>query len=66
MRTLAGETRTKHEVLALMRRLGKGDRIDEAERILPDPVDLNRDNRLLTQLGVGVDSAVDEMGGSPY
>lgn len=59
-------TRSKHDVLALMRRLGKNDRIDEAERILPDPVDLDRDAHLLTRLGLGVDSAFNEMGAGPY
>lgn len=59
-------TRSKRDILALMRRLGKNDRIEEAERILPDPVDLDRDAHLLTQLGMSVDSAYNEMGASPY
>lgn len=63
---MAGATRSKRDVLMLMRRLGKNDRIDEAERILPDPVDLDRDAQLLTRLGMGVDSAFNEMGASPY
>ena len=63
---MASETRSKRDVLTLMRRLGKTDRIDEAERILPDPVDLDRDAHLLTRLGMGVDSAFNEMGASPY
>ena len=58
--------RSKQDVLALMRRLGKGDKIEEAERILPDPVDIDRDAHLLTRLGIGLDSAVNELGGSPY
>ncbi len=63
---MAGQTRTKHDILALMRRLGKTDRIDEAERILPDPVDLDRDGHLLTQLGMSLDSAYNQLGASPY
>src|ERR1700712_2274175 len=64
--TMAGQTRPKRDVLALMRRLGKNDRIEEAERILPDPVDLERDGDLLTGLGMGVDTAYNELGASPY
>ena len=64
--TMAGQTRAKRDIVALMRRLGKSDRIDEAERILPDPVDLDRDAHLLAQLGIGMDSAFNELGGSPY
>ncbi len=63
---MAGQTRTKHEILALMRRLGKHERIDEAEQILPDLVDLDHDGYLLTRLGMSIDSAVNELGGSPY
>ena len=63
---MAGATRSKRDVLALMRRLGKNDRIDEAERILPDPVDLDRDAHLLAQLGIGMDSAFNQLGASPY
>lgn len=63
---MAAQTRTKQQILALMRRLGKTDRIDEARQLLPDLVDLDRDGHLLTQLGISVDSAVNELGGSPY
>jgi hypothetical protein len=64
--SMAGGTRSKRDIVALMRRLGKTDRIDEAERILPDPVDLDRDGHLLTRLGMGVDAAYNELGASPY
>jgi hypothetical protein len=63
---MAAGTRSKRDIVALMRRLGRTDRIDEAERILPDPVDLDRDAHLLTQLGMGMDSAFNELGASPY
>ncbi len=59
-------TLRKAEILALMRRVGKHDRIEEAERILPDPVHLDRDNHLLTELGMSADAAIQAMGGSPY
>jgi hypothetical protein len=59
--------RTKPEVIALMRRLGLGDAVERAEATLPDTVDLERDERLLLDLGlpVNVDSAIDRLGGSP-
>ena len=63
---MAGDTRKKQDVLALMRRMGRADQIGEAERILPDPVDLNRDAHLLARLGMSIDSAFNELGGSPY
>ena len=62
---MTGE-RSKQEVLELMRRLGMQDRIPEAERDLPDVVDLDRDGHLLARLGLGVDALVNRMGGSPW
>jgi hypothetical protein len=63
---MATDKRSKQDILALMRRMGRGDQIDEAKRILPDPVDLNRDEHLLARLGMSVDSAFNELGGRPY
>jgi hypothetical protein len=57
---------SKQDVIALMRRLGRTDRIAEAQEILPDPVDLQRDSHLLMRLGLNLDHAVNELGGSPY
>jgi hypothetical protein len=57
-------TRSKRDVLVLMRRLGLQDRIAEAERDLPDVVDLDGDAAILSRLGLGVDAAVDGLGGS--
>jgi hypothetical protein len=61
-----GTNPSKREVLALMRRLGLSDRIEQAERELPDPVDLTRDGDLLARLGLGLDAAVDRLGGSSW
>ena len=47
-----------------MRRVGRTDRIEEADRILPDPVDLDRDAHLLARLGMSLDAAFNELGGS--
>lgn len=63
---MAPETRSKRDILALMRRVGRTDRIEEADRILPDPVDLDRDAHLLARLGMSLDAAFNELGGSPY
>ena len=59
-------TRYKKDVLELMRRLGMEDRIPEAERELPEVIDLDRDGRLLAQFGLGVDALVNRMGGSAW
>ena len=64
---MARQTRTKQQIMSLLRRLGnENNEVDEAERLLPDPVDLDRDADLLRKLGLTVDSAVNELGGSPY
>jgi hypothetical protein len=57
---------TKEQVLALMRRLGMNDRLDEARRILPDTLDMDRDGPLLDQLGLSLDEAVNRLGGSAW
>ncbi len=57
---------TKEQVLALMRRLGMNDRLDEAQRTLPDVVDLDRDAPILAQLGLSLDEAVNRLGGSAW
>jgi hypothetical protein len=56
---------TKKQVIDLMRRIGLQDRIPEAEHVLPDVVDLHRDEVILAHLGLGVDEANDRLGGSP-
>jgi hypothetical protein len=56
---------SKKAVVNLLRRLGYTDRIAEAERELPDPVDLERDRALLERLGLERDAVINELGGSP-
>ncbi len=56
---------TKKQVIDLMRRLGLHDRIPEAEHVLPDVVDLHRDEQILAHLGLGIDEANNRLGSSP-
>lgn len=58
--------KAKRDVLALMRRLGLDERIEEAALRLPDPVDLVRDSAILTDLGLAFDAIVDQLGGSAW
>jgi hypothetical protein len=55
----------KEDILRNMRRVGLHDRVPEAERLLPDVVDLDRDRTLLEQLGLSRTGMIDAMGGSP-
>ena len=57
---------TKAQVIAIMRRLGMEDKIDRANRELPDVIDLERDSDKLRQLGLSLDTIVNELGGSPW
>jgi len=58
--------RSKADVLAIMTRIGIDEElIAEAARILPDPVDLDRDQRVLARFGLSRGGLVDRMGGSP-
>jgi hypothetical protein len=57
---------TKAQVVAIMRRLGMDDKIDQALRELPDVIDMDRDGNKLRQLGLGLDTIVNELGGSPW
>jgi hypothetical protein len=57
---------TKAQVVAIMRRLGMDDKIDQAMRELPDVIDIDRDGNKLRQLGLGLDTIVNELGGSPW
>jgi hypothetical protein len=59
--------REKQEVLAVMRRLGMADKVEEAEALLPDVVDLDRDWELFLTLGIdlNVDTLKNRLGGSP-
>jgi hypothetical protein len=63
---MRSDTRSKQQVLELMRRLGLHDRIEQAERDLPEVVDLRRDGEVLERLGLNVDRAVNGLGGSAW
>ena len=56
----------KRNVLTLMRRLGREERIEDAAVRLPDPVDVVRDSAILTDLGLEFDDIVNQLGGSAW
>ena len=49
----------------MLRRTGFGEVADEALRLLPDPVDLDRAVEILQLYGVTKDELISRMGGSP-
>jgi hypothetical protein len=55
----------KKDLLALLRRVGWADLIEEVDRSLPDPVDTVRDGQLLAHYGLTSGQLVDRLGGSP-
>jgi hypothetical protein len=57
---------TKAQVVAILRRLGMEDKVDQALRELPDVIDIDRDGKKLRELGLGLDTIVNELGGSPW
>ncbi|MCW2539923.1 MAG: hypothetical protein JWN95_1648 [Frankiales bacterium] len=57
---------SKQHILDIMKQVGFQDRIPEAQRILPDEVDLDRDGPTLARLGLSLDRIVDELGGGPW
>jgi hypothetical protein len=56
---------TRQRIIELMHRLGMSDQVPEALKTLPDPVDLRRDAAVLQRFGLGLESVIDRMGGSP-
>jgi hypothetical protein len=65
-RHMSQTQRSKADVLAIMKRLGlDDDLIADAARILPDPVDLDLDQRVLARFGLSRGGLIDRMGGSP-
>jgi len=56
---------TKQEVLEMMKRAGPRELIAQAERELPDYVDLERDQPLLERFGVGRSQLLERFGASP-
>jgi hypothetical protein len=62
---MAIEQVSKARVLEMMKRVGLSELAAEADRELPDPVDLKRDQALLVKYGMERDRLIDRMGGSP-
>jgi hypothetical protein len=56
--------RERGEVISVMRRVGLGDRVAEAQQTLPEVIDL--DEQLLYRLGLSLDRIVDRLGGSAW
>jgi hypothetical protein len=54
------------EIITMMRRVGLGDRVAEAQQVLPEVIDLDRDQQLLYRLGLSLDRIVDRLGGSAW
>jgi hypothetical protein len=57
--------RSKKEVLETLRRTGTYRLIEGNEDKLPDPVDVDRDEPLLAELGITRNLLVENMGASP-
>jgi len=56
---------SRQHVVDLLRRTGMADAADEAERVLPDPVDLEYLTQWGAKHGVSRDDLISQMGGSP-
>jgi hypothetical protein len=56
---------SRRELVEIMRRTGYTELADEAERVLPDPVDFDQLDAFARQHGVSKDDIISEMGGSP-
>ncbi|MBV8432498.1 MAG: hypothetical protein JO244_15135 [Solirubrobacterales bacterium] len=56
---------SRQEIAAIMRRTGYTELADEAERVLPDPVDFDQLEAFARRHGVSKDDIISEMGGSP-
>lgn len=52
-------------VIDTLRRLGYAEQADEAQKVLPDPVDFEQLAQFAGQHGVSRDELIDRMGGSP-
>lgn len=56
---------SKQEVVAILRRAGLPEVADEANRSLPDPVELERAAQFAAGYGITRDWLISRMGGSP-
>jgi hypothetical protein len=56
---------SRREIVSIMRRTGYTELADEAERVLPDPIDADQLIAFAQEHGLNRDDFVSEMGGSP-
>jgi hypothetical protein len=56
---------SRQHVVDLLRRTGMPNAAEEAERVLPDPVDMDEVTKWAAEHGVTHDDLVSQMGGSP-
>jgi hypothetical protein len=56
---------SRREIVAILRRTGYTELADEAERVLPDPIDIDQLMAFAQSHGVDRDTFISEMGGSP-
>jgi hypothetical protein len=56
---------TQEHVVGILRTAALPDLVDEASRVLPDPVEYNFAERFLAEYGVTKDDLISRMGGSP-
>jgi hypothetical protein len=56
---------SRQSVVDTLRRLGFTDEADEASRVLPDPVELDRLMEFSNLHGISRDELIGRMGGSP-
>ena len=64
--TYGSPPRSHEEAERVLRRAGYSDEfIREVLSQLPDPIDLERDQQILTRYGLSVERLMDRLGGSP-
>ncbi len=56
---------SRHHVVHILRLAGLPDLADEAQRVLPDPVEYDHAARFLAQHGITKDELISRRGGSP-
>lgn len=62
---MAANEMSRQQVVDVLHRLGHGHLVEEAERVLPDPVDYDELGEWAQRHGVTRDELVSRMGGSP-
>ena len=56
---------TRQHVVDILQTARLRDLAEEAQRVLPDPVEYNHAERFLAQYGITKDELISRMGGSP-